>query len=124
MSVLPADVIAGLRAGLSAGLNAQTIQYKVVTDGAEGAPVNLSALITVRTRTYVPDSAGNRMEIADVINVRPMEDEALVIGDVITYDGHDYEVEEASGTDVRRITAAYRPTIGMQRTDRFRGENG
>jgi len=124
MSALPADVLASLRSALSAGLNAQTITYKVVTNGTAGSPVNLSALITVQTRTFLPDANGNRVEIADVINVRPLEDETLVIGDIIVYGGHDYTVKEASGTDVRRITAAYRPNIGMQRTDRFRAEGG
>ena len=124
MSALPADVLASLRSGLSAGLNAQTITYKIVTDGTPGAAVNLSAIITVQTRTYTPDAAGNRMEIADVISVRPMAAESLVIGDIITYGGHDYTVRETAGTDVRRITAAYVPTIGWQRTDRFRAEGG
>lgn len=124
MSVLPSDVLASLRAGLSAGLNAQTISYKVVTNGTAGGAVNLSALVTVQTRAFVPDANGNRAEIADIISVRPMEDESLVIGDIIVYGGHDYTVEEAAGTDVRRITAAYRPNIGMQRTDRFRAEGG
>jgi voltage-gated potassium channel Kch len=124
VSALPADVLASLRSGLSAGLNAQTISYKVVTDGTPGSPINLSAIITVQTRTYTPDAAGNRMEIADVISVRPMEDEAIIIGDIITYSGHDYTVRETAGTDVRRITAAYVPTVGWQRTDRFRAEGG
>lgn len=124
MSALPSDVLAGLRSGLSAGLNAQTITYSVVTDGAAGTPVNLSAIITVRTRTYVADAASNRVEIADVISVRPLEDETLVIGDIITYGGHDYHVRETAGTDVRRITAAYVPNAGWQRTDRFRAEGG
>ena len=124
MSVLPSDVLASLRAGLSAGLNAQTISYKVVTNGTAGSAVSLSALVTVQTRTFVPDANGNRAEIADIISVRPLEDETLVIGDIIVYGGHDYTIEEAAGTDVRRITAAYRPNIGMQRTDRFRAEGG
>ena len=67
MSALPPDVLSGLRAGLSAGLNAQTIAYKVVTDGVAGAPVSLSAIITVQTRTQIANAAGNSMEIADVI---------------------------------------------------------
>ena len=124
MSALPSDVLASLRAGLSAGLNAQTITYATVTDGAESAPVNLSAIITVQTRTYAPDAGGNRMEIADIISVRPMENESLVIGDHVFYGGHTYVVRDTAGTDVRRITAAYVPTIGWQRTDRFRGEGG
>ena len=124
MSALPPDVLAGLRAGLSAGLNAQTIAYKVVTDGVAGAPVNLSAIITVQARTQIANAAGNSVEIADVINVRPMAAESLVIGDLITYGGHDYTVRETAGADVRRITAAYVPTVGWQRTDRFRAEGG
>lgn len=124
MSALPADVLASLRSGLSAGLNAQTITYSVVTDGTAGTPVNLSAIITVQTRTQIANAAGNSMEIADVISVRPMEDEAIVIGDIVTYGGHDYHVRETAGADVRRITAAYVPTVGWQRTDRFRAEGG
>jgi hypothetical protein len=124
MSALPADVLAGLRAGLSAGLNAQTITYKIVTDGTPGDPVNLSAIVTVQTRTQIANAAGNSMEIADVISVRPMADESLVIGDIITYGARDYTVRETAGADVRRITAAYVPTMGWQRTDRFRAEGG
>jgi hypothetical protein len=124
MSALPADVLSGLRAGISAGLNAQTITYKIVTDGTPGAAVNLSAIVTVQTRTQIPNASGHSVEIADVISVRPMEDESLVIGDIISYGGHDYHVRETAGTDVRRITAAYVPTIGWQRTDRFRAEGG
>jgi len=124
MSALPSDILASLRSGLSAGLNAQTVAYKVVTDGTPGAPVNLSAIITVQTRTQVANAAGNSMEIADVISVRPMADESIVVGDIVTYGGHDYTVRETAGTDVRRITAAYVPTVGWQRTDRFRAEGG
>lgn len=124
MSALPSDVLVSLRAGLSAGLNAQTITYKVVTDGTPGAAINLSAIITVQTRTQIANAAGNSVEIADVISVRPMEDEAIIIGDIITYGSHDYYVRETAGADVRRITAAYVPTVGWQRTDRFRAEGG
>lgn len=124
MSALPPDLVASLRASLSAGLNAQTITYSVLTDGAAGAPINLSAIITVQTRTLAPDESGNKLEIADIINVRPMEDESIVIGDEIHYGGHTYTVRDTAGTDVRRITAAYVPTIGFQRTGRFRGEGG
>jgi voltage-gated potassium channel Kch len=124
MSVLPSGILADLRSSVAASLNAQTIAYKVVTNGTAGAAVNLSALVTAKTRTFLPDANGNRVEIADVIIVRPMADETLVIGDIVVYAGHDYTVEETAGTDVRRITAAYRPNIGMQRTDRFRAEGG
>ena len=124
MSVLPQGVVESLRAGLTAGLSAQAITYRVVTDGEPGPPISLSAIISVQARTYVPDAASNRVEIADVINVRPMQDEAIIIGDIITYAGHDYRVRETAGTDIRRITAAYVPTVGFQRTGRFRGEGG
>lgn len=124
MSALPAGVLASLRSGLSAGLNAQTVTYSVVTDGAAGTVVNLSAIITVQTRTQIPNASGHSVEIADVISVRPMEDETLVIGDIINYGGHAYTVRETAGADIRRITAAYVPTIGWQRTDRFRAEGG
>ena len=124
MSVLPADVLSGLRAGLSAGLNAQTVQYKVMTNGTPGTPVNLAALITVRTRTEAMDEGGRKMQVADIINVRPMEDDTLVLGDLITYSGADYTIRETSGTDVRRLTAALVDTKALQRTSRFRAESG
>lgn len=124
MSALPADVLAGLRSALSAGLNAQTIQYQVLTAGVPATAVNLSAIITVQTRGQIMDDSGHKMEVADVIQVRPMADETLVMGDYVLYGGHTYIIRETSGTDVRRLTAAYTPTIGFRRTDRFAAENG
>ncbi len=124
MSALQADILASLRSGLSAGLNAQTVTYAVNTDGTLGTPVSLYAIITVQTRTQIANASGHSVELADVISVRPMEAETIVVGDVITYGGHDYRVRETAGTDIRRITAAYVPTVGFQRTDRFRAEGG
>jgi len=100
------------------------VTYAVNTDGALGSAVSLAAVITVQTRTQIPNASGHSVEIADVISVRPMADESIVVGDVINYGGHEYRVRETAGTDVRRITAAYVPTIGWQRTDRFRAEGG
>jgi hypothetical protein len=124
MSALPADVLAGLRAGLSAGLNAQTVQYQVLTAGVPATAVNLSALVTVQTRAQMVDPTGHKLEIADVIHVRPLADETLVLGDYILYGGQTYIIDRTEGTDVRRLTASYKPTIGFRRTDRFAAEGG
>ena len=124
MSALPSSILADLRAGLAAGLNAQTVQYQVLTAGTAGAAVNLSALVTAQTRAQVMDASGHKLEVADIIHVRPLAIETLVMGDFILYGGNTYVIRETSGTDLRRLVAAYVPTAGFQRTDRFRAEGG
>lgn len=124
MTALNAAAVASLRSGLSAGMNPQTVQYQVLTLGVPGEATNMSALVTVRTRMQAPDASGRLIEVADIINVRPLEAESLVLGDFIIYDGETYVITETSGTDVRRLVCVYKPTKTIQRTPRFRAEGG
>jgi hypothetical protein len=124
MTVLPSSLREQLRGDLAgAGFN-RTVQYQLLASGTWGTATDLSAVVSADevVEEYV-DGSDQRKKVRR-ITVRPLADVAIRMGDRILYDSTTFTVVAISGTDVRRLVAEHRSSLGAQGADRFRNEGG
>jgi hypothetical protein len=121
MTALVADHIAALRAGLAAGMNAQSMTYKAWSSGVLGAEVSFSGVVTRDERLEAMRDDG-RKEFERIIDVRPTTAVPVRLGDQVAYDGTTFVIRALSGADVPRMTCVAAKSMGAQSRDGLRSE--
>jgi hypothetical protein len=121
MTALFADHIAALRAGLAAGMNAQSMTYKAWSSGVLGAEVSFAGVVTRDERMEAMREDG-RKEFERIIDVRPTTSVPVRLGDQVIYDGSTFIIRALSGADVQRLTCVSPKSLGAQSRDGLRSE--
>jgi hypothetical protein len=122
VTILPTSLADQLRGDLTAGGFNRSVQYQLQVSGTWGTATSLSAVISSdqTTQEYV-EGTSEKKKVRRIM-VRPLESVAFRMGDRVIYDSVTFTVEDISGTDIRRLVAVHRSSLGATRADTFKAE--